>query len=37
MGKKSSIARNRMIGKVLIYILLILITVIMVVPFVWML
>lgn len=37
MGKKSSIARNRMIGKVLIYILLILITVIMVVPFLWML
>ena len=37
MAKKSSMHRNRVIGKVLIYILLILITAIMVVPFLWML
>lgn len=37
MTKKSSIHRNRVIGKVLIYALLILITAIMIVPFLWML
>ena len=37
MAKKSSMHRNRVIGKVLIYALLILITAVMVVPFLWML
>ncbi len=37
MTKKSSIHRNRVIGKVLIYALLILITAIMIIPFLWML
>ena len=37
MAKKSSMHRNRVIGKVLIYVLLILITAVMVVPFLWML
>ena len=37
MAKKSSMHRNRVVGKVLIYALLILITAVMVVPFLWML
>lgn len=37
MAKKSSMHRNRVVGKVLIYVLLILITAVMVVPFLWML
>lgn len=35
--KKSSIARNRKIGKVLIYLLLAVVTILMIVPFLWML
>ena len=37
MSKKSSMHRNRVVGKILVYVLLILITAVMIVPFLWML
>ena len=37
MGKKSSISRSRLIGKIFIYAILIVITAIMIIPFIWML